>query len=55
MKQNPTEKLSRQERENIVWRPIVRACDDPHKAFARNRVTKPNVEIEETKGEQNEQ
>lgn len=44
MKQNPAEKLSCQERENIVWKPIVRACDDPHKAFSRNRVTQPKPE-----------
>lgn len=50
MKQNPAEKLSGQERENIVWRPIVRACDDSHKNFEKIRTIQPKPEPKEQNG-----
>lgn len=50
-KQTMSFKPSDHERENdgLRWVKIVRSCDDPHKAFARNRVVKQKQQTEETK------
>lgn len=44
LRTNPVEGLSALERSDMRYVPHVRSCDDPHKAFARNRVTKSPVD-----------
>lgn len=44
LRTNPVEGLSALERSEMKYVPYVRPCDDPHKAFLRNRVTKSPVD-----------
>lgn len=48
LRTNPVEGISALERSEMKYVPYIRPCDDPHKAFARNRVTKSPDVVEQT-------